>query len=421
MTSLVDRKKELALLLSRWDRAREGEGQVVLLAGEAGIGKSRLVQALRERLAGEPHTRMSLQGSPYHAGSPLWPMIRFLERAAGFAQDDDAGTRLAKLEALLRRAVDDVGEAAPLLAALLSIPAGGRYAPLDLSPQRQRERTFAALLDQLVGLAAQRPVLAVFADVHWFDSSTLELIDRVVERLERLPVLALLTFRPDFDPPWRARPYVTSLTLGRLGRRDAATLVGQLSGAEGLPAEVVEQILARTDGVPLFLEELTKAVLEAGSPQKEANDHGVPRGRSPALAIPATLYNSLMARLDRSAPVKEVAQVGACIGREFSHELLAAAAGRPEPELRAALHQLLASGLIFRRGRPPNAVYAFKHALVQEAAYREPAQEPPPGAARRDRRRPGGALPRARGHHAGAAGPAPHGGGPGRRRPPTTG
>ena len=371
MTSLVDRKKELALLLSRWARAREGEGQVVLLAGEAGIGKSRLVRALHERLAGEPHTRMTLQGSPYHAGSPLWPMAGFLERAAGFAQDDDAGRKLAKLEALLRQAVDDVGEALPLLAALLSIPADGRHPPLDLPPQRQRERTFAALLDQLAGLAAQRPLLAVFADVHWFDSSTLELIDRVIERLERLPVLALVTFRPDFDPPWRARPYVTSLRLDRLGRRDAATLVGQLSGAEDLPAEVSEQILDRTDGVPLFLEELTKAVLEAGAQQNEANHGRGARGRPPpALAIPATLYDSLMARLDRSAPVKEVAQVAACIGREFSHQLLAAAAGRPEPELRAALHQLLASGLIFRRGRPPNAVYAFKHALVQEAAYR---------------------------------------------------
>jgi class 3 adenylate cyclase/predicted ATPase len=370
MAPLVDRKKELALLLARWAKARGGKGQAVLLAGEAGIGKSRLVQALRERLAGEPYTRMSLQGSPYHTGSPLWPVIGFLERMAGFAQGDGAGMKLAKLEALLRQAVDDVAETAPLLAALLSIPAGRRYPPLDLSPQRQRERTFAILLDQLAGLAARQPVLATFADVHWFDSSTLELIGRVIERLEGLPVLALVTFRPEFDPPWQGRSYVASLTLSRLDRPDAAALVRQLSGPEGVPAEVSGQIVARAEGVPLFLEELTKAVLEAGAPPGEAGDNGAPRGRSPALAIPATLYDSLMARLDRSAPVKEVAQIGACIGREFSYALLAAVAGRPEAELRAALHQLLASGLIFRRGRPPSTVYTFKHALVQEAAYR---------------------------------------------------
>jgi class 3 adenylate cyclase/predicted ATPase len=370
MTPLVDRKKQLALLLTLWCRAREGKGQVVLLAGEAGIGKSRLVQALREQLAAEPHTRMSLQGSPYHAGSPLWPMIGFLERAAGFTQDDDAGTKLAKLEALLRQAVDDTSEATPLLAALLSIPPEEAYDPPDLPPQQLRERTFAALIEQLAGLAARRPVLAEFADAHWFDPSTLELVDRVIARVEHLPVLAVVTFRPDFTPPWRARPYLTALALSRLCRRDATTLVETLSGPEALPAGVLEQILARTDGIPLFLEELTKAVCETGPVPSEGTHGTLQRGPVPALVVPATLYDSLMARLDRSVPVKEVAQIGACIGREFSHELLAAAAGRPEPELRAALRQLLASGLIFRRGKPPGAVYAFKHALVQEAAYR---------------------------------------------------
>jgi predicted ATPase len=213
-------------------------------------------------------------------------------------------------------------------------------------------------------------VLAAFADAHWFDPSTLELVERVIAHIEHLPVLAVVTFRPEFAPPWKAQPYTTQLTLGRLGRRDAATLVRHLSGADDLPAEVSEQILARTDGVPLFLEELTKAVLETGLQEKGREESHPARGRAPALAIPITLYDSLMARLDRCVPVKEVAQVAACIGREFSHELLAAAAGRPEPELRAALRQLLASGLIFGRGKPPNAVYAFKHALVQEAAYR---------------------------------------------------
>ena len=213
-------------------------------------------------------------------------------------------------------------------------------------------------------------MLAAFADAHWFDPSTLELVGRVIAHIEHLPVLAVVTCRPEFVPSWSPRPYTTQLTLGRLGRRDAATLVQHLSGPDGLPAAVSEQILARTDGVPLFLEELTKAVLETGLQQKEGKESGKAGGRPPSLVIPATLYDSLMARLDRGVPVKEVAQVAACIGREFSHELLAAAAGRPEPELRAALRQLLASGLIFRRGKPPNAVYVFKHALVQEAAYR---------------------------------------------------
>ena len=371
MTALVDRKKELALLLARWARAREGKGQVVLLAGEAGIGKSRLVEALRERLAAEPHTRLTLQGSPYHAGSPLWPMVGFLERAAGFARDDDASTKLSKLEALLRQAADDVRGTTSLLAALLSIPPNERYAPLDLPPQRQRERTFAALLELLGGLATRQPVLAAFADAHWFDPSTLELVERVIAHIEHLPVLAVVTFRPEFVPslegpalhdPAYARPARSP------GCRDPGPAPEWCRRSSGRSVGADPRPDRRRAAVPRGADQ--GGARDGLASRRNGKESRPARGRAPALAIPTTLYDSLMARLDRCVPVKEVAQVAACIGREFSHELLAAAAGRPEPELRAALRQLLASGLIFRRGKPPNAVYAFKHALVQEAAYR---------------------------------------------------
>ena len=256
----------------------------------------------------------------------------------------------------------------PLLAALLGIPTGERYPALTLTPEMQKLRTLEALLDQLVGLAGQQPVLALFEDVHWIDPSTLELLGMVVERIQRLPVLVLITFRPEFQPPWTGQAHVTTLAMSRLGRRQGAQLVARVTGDKPLPAEVVEQIVARTDGVPLFVEELTKTVLESGL-LADAGDRYELAGPLPPLAIPATLHDSLMARLDRLAPVKELAQTGAVIGREFSHELLAAVADRPEAELRSALDQLVSSELVFRRGTPPDATYTFKHALVQDAAY----------------------------------------------------
>jgi predicted ATPase len=259
-------------------------------------------------------------------------------------------------------------EVVRLLAALLGVPTGGRYPALSMTPEMQKRRTLQALLDQLAGLAAQQPVLALYEDVHWIDPSTLELLSLVIERVRQLPVLALITFRPEFQPPWTGQAHVTSLTMSRLGRREEADLVARVTGAKSLPVEVVEQIVARTDGIPLFVEELTKTVLESGL-LADAGDRYELDGPLPPLAIPTTLHDSLMARLDRLAPVKEVAQIAAAIGREFSHVLLAAVADRPEPELNAALEQLVNSELVFRRGRPPEATSSFKHALVQDAAY----------------------------------------------------
>ena len=368
LTPLVGREHELGLLLDRWQLAKDGEGQVVLLSGEPGIGKSRLVRALRERLGDEPYTSLSHYCSPFHQTSALYPVIGLLERAAGFARDDPPERKLDKLEATLALSTDEVREVAPLLAALLAIPTGDRYPPLDLTPERQKEKTLAALADQLAGLAARQPALALYEDVHWSDPTTLELLELVVDRVEGLPVLALITFRPEFTPPWGGHAHVTALTLNRLGRRQGGAMVERVTGGKALPAEVAEQIVAKTDGVPLFVEELTKTVPESGL-LTDAGDRYELAGPLPPLAIPATLHDSLMARLDRSAPVKEVAQLGAAIGREFSHELLAAVAPLGDNGLKDALDQLVRSGLVFRRGTPPEATYSFKHALVQDAAY----------------------------------------------------
>jgi predicted ATPase/class 3 adenylate cyclase len=368
LTPLVGREHELAILLERWSWAKEGDGQVMLLSGEPGIGKSRLVQALRERLTGEPCTPLSHFCSPHHANSTLYPVIGLLERAAGLAPEDKPEQRLAKLATLLARSADRLDEAVALVGALLSIPTEGRYPPLDLSPQRQKQRTLEVLLDQLAGLAAKQPVLAVYEDVHWVDPTTLELLDLMVERIRRRPVLALITFRPEFKPPWAGQAHVTQAPLNRLGRRQGAAIVERLTGGRSLPDEVLGQIVAKTDGVPLFVEELTKTVLESGLLRDEGDRYEL-AGPLPPLAIPATLHDSLMARLDRLAPIKDVAQTAAVIGREFSHDLLAAVSPLPPPELDTALDQFVGAELIFRRGMPPEAVYSFKHALVQDAAY----------------------------------------------------
>jgi class 3 adenylate cyclase/predicted ATPase len=368
LTPLVGREHELGILLERWAWAKDGDGQVVLLAGEPGIGKSRLIRALRERLGDEPHTPVSHYCSPYHSNSALHPVIGLLERAARLDRDEAPEAQLARLEAMLARSSDRLDEVVPLLAALLGVPTGGRYPSLTLTPEMQKQRTLRTLVDQLAGLAKQRPVLALYEDLHWVDPSTLELLGLVIERIRGLPVLALITFRPEFQPPWTGHAHVTTLTMSRLGRRQGADLVARVTGAKSLPAAIVEQIVARTDGVPLFVEELTKTVLESGL-LADAGGHYELSGPLPPLAIPTTLHDSLMARLDRLAAVKEVAQIGAVIGREFSHELLAAVSLLPETDLSAALEQLVQSELVFRRGAPAEATYSFKHALIQEAAY----------------------------------------------------
>ncbi|MFO1069269.1 MAG: adenylate/guanylate cyclase domain-containing protein [Geminicoccaceae bacterium] len=347
---MVGRDQELALLLERWTQAKAGEGQGVLLVAEAGIGKSRITRALLDTLAAEPHVRIRYQCSPYHAESALWPVIQQLVHAAGIAPEDGVGVRLDKLEAMLGR-TGDAGIAAPLIASLIGLDAERRYGPLDLTPHVQRARTMGVLVDQLLALARQQPVLVVLEDAHWVDPTTLELMEQCLDRIADARVLILMTSRPDHQPELAAHPHNTRLTLNRLGRAGVEAIVTRLGG-ERLPQGVIDAIIARTDGVPLFVEELTKAILETGQ-----------------IAIPATLHDSLMARLDRIPEVKEVAQIAACIGREFDYALLAAVSDLAEPELQAALDRLASAELIFRRGQPPDARYTFKHALVQDTAY----------------------------------------------------
>jgi class 3 adenylate cyclase/predicted ATPase len=368
LTAFVGRDQEIALLMERWQAAKEGDGQIALLSGEAGIGKSRIMQVLRERLDAEPHTRVRYQCSPYHTSSALYPVVQQLELAAGFTAEDSANAKLDKLEELLAQATEPAPDAIALFAALLSIPVQNRYAPLDLPPQAQKERTLTAIIDQLEAHSARKPVFVVLEDAHWIDPTTSELVDLMVDAVQSLRVLLLITFRPEFDCPWSSYPHATTLALNRLTRNQTESVIRHVADDNPLPAEVVDQIVAKTDGIPLFVEELTKNVLESGL-LTHAGDRYDLAGPLVPLAIPASLQDSLMARLDRLAAVKEVAQIGAAIGREFSYELLKGVAGREESDLRDALDQLTESELIFRRGMPPNATYVFKHALVQDAAY----------------------------------------------------
>jgi predicted ATPase/class 3 adenylate cyclase len=368
LTDLIGREDEIYFLMELQRLAWKREGQVVLISGEPGIGKSRLAAALAEHIASEPHTRLRYQCSPYHSNSALHPFITQLERAAEFKADDTSEQRLDKLEALLAIGASRIEGVAPLFASLLSIPFGERYPPLVLSPTQQRRRTLAALLDQFEGLARRQPILLVFEDAQWADATSLELLDLTVERVRQLPVLALFTSRPEFEPPWVGLPNVGTLRLGRLERNDVESMVARVTGGRVLPAEVMKQIVAKTDGNPLFVEELTKTVLEAGILVEDADGYRLD-GPLPPLAIPATLQDSLMSRLDRLAPVREIGQIGAAIGRDFSYSLLRAVAGRDETALTHALAQLEQAELVFRRGDPPEAIYSFKHALVRDAAY----------------------------------------------------
>ena len=368
LTPLVGREHEIALLLDLWQRAKGGEGQIALISGEPGIGKSRITEILRERLAGEPHVELRYFCSPFHTNSALHPVLDHLQRAAGFARDDPAAVKLEKLEAVLVQGAREVREATSLLAQAMAIPAGGRYPPLNLSPQRQKQRTFEILIDQLEGLAAGQPVLMIFEDAHWIDPSTQELFDLVVERVARLPVLFVITFRPEFSPPWTGHAHVSQLSLNRLSHRQGMAMIERLTGGKALPGEVLRQILDKTDGVPLFVEELTKTVLESGQ-LEETDDRYILSGPLAAFAIPATLHDSLMERLDRLDLAKEVAQSAACIGREFSHDLLGAVVAVDGDQFQDALDRLVESGLVFRRGTPPEATYTFKHALIQDLAH----------------------------------------------------
>jgi predicted ATPase/class 3 adenylate cyclase len=364
---LIGREEEIELLLRRWRHATQEEGRVVVLTGEPGIGKSHIALALDERLQSEPRITLRYFCSAHHTNSALFPFIGQLERAAGFDRSDSPTEKLSKLDALVAQTTADPEHVA-VLANLLALPASDRYGLSELSPQKRKEKTLAALLARLDGLAGRQPVFMIFEDIHWIDPTSLELLGATVEHVPQLRVLLLVTARPDFTPPWPNYSHMTTVPLARLGRRDGAALVERVTAGKPLPKEVMDEILARTDGVPLFIEELTKTVLESGLLQ-ERDGHYVLERPLPPLAIPTTLHASLMARIDRLAPVREVAQIGAVAGRDFHYELLYAVAGLSREKLDEALGQLVRSELIFRRGEIPHAVYTFKHTLVRDAAY----------------------------------------------------
>ena len=370
LTPLVGRESEVALLLERWAQVKDGLGQVVLLSGEAGIGKSRLVQVLKEQVATEPQAWLTpCQCSPYHQYSALYPWIDMLERVAlRFTREEPPRQKFSKLEGFLVQYGLPLAEAVPLLAALLSLPLTADYDPLTMSPEQQKQKTLHALLTILLRIAAQQPVLFVMEDLHWVDPSTLEFLSLLVDQGPTARILALWTFRPDFSPPWTGRAHLTQVTLPRLPRGQAMEVIRQVAHGKALPPEVVAQIVAKTDGVPLFVEELTKMVLESSLLQ-ERDDRYELTGPLPPLAIPATLHDSLMARLDRLTTVKALAQLGATLGREFSYELLRAVAPWDEATLRRGLQQLVEAEFLYQRGLPPQATYLFKHALIQDAAY----------------------------------------------------
>jgi predicted ATPase len=374
LTALVGREEEIELLRRRWSKTKTGDGQVVLLSGEAGIGKSRLTAALLESLAPEPHTRLRYFCSPQHTDSAFSPIIGQMERAAGLLHDDTPQQKFDKLDALLAQASTSIQDAA-LIAEMLSLPNDGRYPALELTPEQRRQKTLEALTAQMEALSRQKPVLMIFEDAQWADPTSLEAFGRAVDRIRTLKVLLLVTFRPEFDAPWVGRPYVTALTINRMAEHEASAMIDRVVGDRQLSASIRQDIIERTDGIPLFVEEMTKAVLEAGS--ETAAARAIAAVPSPTLAVPASLYASLMARLDRlGGPAKELAQIAAVIGREFSHALLASVVPQPEAGLTSALDRLIGAGLLFRRGTPPHATYLFKHALVQDAAYGTLLREP---------------------------------------------
>jgi predicted ATPase len=337
------------------------------LTGEAGIGKSRIVQALTEAVQGK-HVRLTWQCSPYHTDSTLWPAIQQISRAAGFAANDTAATKLERLERLLADSGAVTGETPRLLADLLGLDAGGRYGTITFPPAQRRARTLAALLDWLDALARRQPVLWLIEDAHWIDPTTLELLDLALDRLAQGRILAMITARPSFGHGFGGHPIMTRLSLNRLGREQVGAIVARITGGKALPGTLMAEIAARTDGVPLFVEEMTKTLLEAGAARQIETGWklAVPLAQ---IAIPNSLHDTLMARLDRLKPVKEVAQIAAVIGRAFDHTTLAALAALQPADLTQALDRLVEAGLVFRRGTPPDATYLFKHALVRDAAY----------------------------------------------------
>lgn len=368
LTPMVGREQEIGLLLDRWSRSRTGEGQVVLLQGEPGIGKSRMLRAFQEQLGDQLDISLHYQCSPYYTSSVFYPIVDHLERALEFAREDSTDQKLDKLE---RYMVEQLGfdqTQCSLLARTLSIPCDSRYGPLEVTPQRQKDDTIALLVDMVIELSKSKSVAMLFEDLHWADPSSIEVLSALIDRMEEQRLLVLLTYRPEFQPPWLSRSHVTPIVLTRLSRAQGAIIARRVARNKSLPAELTAQIVDKTDGVPLFIEELTKAVLESDM-LIDAGDHYDFARSVDKLTIPNTLRDSLMARLDRLIPVKEIAQIGACLGREFSYELVRAVSPMQESQFDEALEKLTASELVYRRGKPPNATYIFKHALVQDAAY----------------------------------------------------
>ena len=368
LTPFVGREHEIALLLDRWRYASDGKGQVALLSGEAGIGKSRILAALRERIGDEPHVTLRYQCSPHRVNDAFYPIMSQLWQAAGFVGGEPAAARLDKLEAMTTRSGLEAKEIAPFIATLLSVPFERRYPPIEMPPSELKERTIAALIGLFEARTHDAPVLALLEDAHWIDPSSLDVFSRLIDRLSGLLVMLVVTFRPEFTAPWLGRSEVVTLRISRFDRRQSAAMIEQVTGGNALPAEVLEQGVAKTDGVPLFVEELTKTVLESGLLRAENGAYVLASALTP-LAIPSILQDSLMARLDRLGPVKEIAQIGAAIGREFSYRLFEAVSPITGLALQDALRQLMASELIHGRGAPPDATYVFKHALVQDTAY----------------------------------------------------
>jgi predicted ATPase len=366
---LVGRQEELGLLLRSWEASKEGHGHVVLVQGEAGIGKSRLVKALCEHISGEDYIWVAVRCSPYHANSTLYPVIEHLKRVLGWTPEDGAEAKLEKLEAALQGQSLPLAEAVPLHAELMSLALPeGRYAPSGLSAKQKREQTLDAMSGWLLEMAERRPVLQVWEDLHWADPTTLELLALYIEQSPTVAMMNVLTYRPEFLPSWPMRSHMTPITLNRLERPEVEALIGHQAGGKQVPTEVIEHIIGKTDGVPLYVEELTKAILEANFLREQDGGYEL-TGPLSGVTIPATLQDSLMARLDRLPTIREVAQLGAVLGREFAYEMLQAIASLEETTLQEGLDRLVDAELLYQRGRRPRAKYIFKHALVQDAAY----------------------------------------------------
>jgi class 3 adenylate cyclase/predicted ATPase/ABC-type transport system involved in cytochrome c biogenesis ATPase subunit len=368
LTNFVGREQEISLLLGRWREAIGGEGQVVLLCGEAGIGKSRIVRSLCDRLVDERYQTIQFQCSPFHANTALYPAITFLRQAAGLASQDSAQAQLEKLDVMARESGIENQDMVSVFADLLSIQGHRRDPPLTVSSEKRKDMTLEALVHHLQRLADRSPVLFIVEDAHWLDPTTLDLMTRIIGRIRQMRLLLLITFRPNFKPVWADYSHVTSLTLSRLPRRQSAELVAAMTGGKVLPPEVQQAILAKTDGVPLYIEAMTENVLESGL-LTEGNEAFTLKGPLKELPIPDSLHALLMERVDRLGPAKDIVQTGAAIGREFTYELLQATVEATDSQLRNALDLFVTSGLISQEGEIPIAKYHFKHALVQEAAY----------------------------------------------------